>query len=56
MLKNMTQQALVDRMEVERQYVWKIEHEKVSISLDYLDNIIRGLGCSPSEFLEPTSR
>ncbi len=46
----MTQQALADTMEVERQYIWKIEHEKVNIRLDYLDRIIRALGCSHAEF------
>jgi transcriptional regulator with XRE-family HTH domain len=48
--KNLTQQELADKLEVDRQYIWKIENAKVNITLDYLEKVIRCLGCTHSEF------
>ncbi|MBP9152714.1 MAG: helix-turn-helix transcriptional regulator [Flavobacteriales bacterium] len=49
--KNLTQQELAYRLEVDKQYIWKIENAKINITIDYLDKVIRCLGCTYAEFL-----
>lgn len=51
---NLTQQELGDLINADRQYVWKIEKAKISISLDYLDKIIIALNCTQENFLNTT--
>ncbi|MCF8276469.1 MAG: helix-turn-helix domain-containing protein [Flavobacteriales bacterium] len=48
--KSLTQQELADRLEVDRQYIWKIENAKVNITMDYLEKVIRSLDYSYHEF------
>ena len=37
---NMTLQELADLLQVDRQYVWKLENGKINMTLDYLDKIM----------------
>ena len=48
---NLTQQELADLIGADRQYVWRIEQGKISMSLDYLDKIITALNCKHEDFL-----
>ncbi len=51
-IKNsLTQQELADLIGADRQYVWRIEQGKISMSLDYLDKIILALNCKHEDFL-----
>jgi transcriptional regulator with XRE-family HTH domain len=45
-----TQQELADRMDADRQYIWKVENGKINMSLNYLDRIIICLGCTHKDF------
>lgn len=38
------------KLEVDRQYIWKIETGKVNMSLDYLDKILSVLKTQPKHF------
>ena len=49
--KGLTQQELADLIGADRQYVWRIEAGKISMSLDYLDKIIVALNCKHEDFL-----
>jgi transcriptional regulator with XRE-family HTH domain len=46
----LTLQELANRLEVDRQYVWKMENGKINMSLDYLDKVIDKLGCKHEDF------
>ena len=46
----LTMQELADRLNVDRQYVWKIENGEVNMSLNYLDKVIEKLDCKHEEF------
>jgi transcriptional regulator with XRE-family HTH domain len=46
----LTQQDLADRMEVDKQYIWKLENGKINMSLDYIDKVIDKLDCKHEEF------
>ncbi len=52
LIKEMTQQELADLLNVDRQYIWKIENGKINLTLDYLDKIISKLKCSHTKFLK----
>ncbi len=47
----LTQQELGDLIGADRQYVWRVETGKISMSLDYLDKIIFALNCKHEDFL-----
>lgn len=49
--KNITQQQLADLMQVDRQYVWRLENGKINLTMDYLDKMIKELDCEHSDFL-----
>ncbi len=49
--KNITQQELADLLQVDRQYVWRLENGKVNLTMNYLDKIIKELNCSHIDFL-----
>lgn len=49
--QNLTQQQLADLLEVDRQYVWKLENGMKNITLDYLDRIAKALSVEQSAFL-----
>ena len=49
-----TQQELGDLIGADRQYVWRVETGKISMSLDYLDRIISALNCKHEDFLNTT--
>lgn len=49
--KNLTQQQLADLLEVDRQYVWRLENGKVNFTADYLDKIIFKLNCKQKDFI-----
>ena len=49
--KNISQQELADLLEVDRQYVWRLENGKVNLTMNYLDKIIKELNCLQSDFL-----
>jgi transcriptional regulator with XRE-family HTH domain len=46
----LTQKELADRMEIDKQYIWKIENGKINISPDYLDKVIDKLGVKHEDF------
>ena len=46
----LTLQELANLLEVDRQYVWKLENGKINMSLDYLDKVIDKLGCKHEDF------
>ena len=39
----MTLQELADLLQVDRQYIWKLENGKINMTLDYLDKIMQHL-------------
>jgi transcriptional regulator with XRE-family HTH domain len=49
--KKFTQQYLADLLDVDRQYIWRLENGKINITADYLDKVIKELGCNHKEFL-----
>jgi transcriptional regulator with XRE-family HTH domain len=50
----LTMQELADRLEVDRQYVWKLENGKINMSLNYLDKVIDKLGYKHEDFFNET--
>jgi len=49
--KKMTLQELGHLLEVDRQYVWRLEQGKVNLTMDYLDKLILHLDCKQSDFI-----
>jgi transcriptional regulator with XRE-family HTH domain len=49
--KNFTQKKLADLLEVDRQYVWRLENGKVNFTMDYLDKVIYRLDCEQKDFI-----
>jgi transcriptional regulator with XRE-family HTH domain len=49
--KNFTQKQLADLLEVDRQYVWRLENGKVNFTMDYLDKVIYKLNCEQKDFI-----
>ena len=49
--KNMTQQELADLLNVDKQYVWKLENGKKNLTMNYLDKLIQTLNCTHEDFL-----
>ena len=49
--KKISQQELADLLEVDRQYIWRLENGKVNLTMNYLDKIIKKLDCLQSDFL-----
>ena len=48
--KNISQQQLADLMQVDRQYIWRLENGRVNLTMDYLDKMIQKLDCEHSDF------
>lgn len=48
---NVTQQQLADLLEVDRQYIWRLENGKVNLTMDYLDKVIEKLNCNHEDFI-----
>jgi len=48
--KKITQQQLADLLDVDRQYIWRLENGKINLTMDYLDKIIDRLGCEYTDF------
>ncbi len=49
--KKLTQQDLADLLNVDKQYVWKLEKGKKNLTMDYLDKLIHFLDCKHEDFL-----
>ena len=49
--KQFTQKHLADLLEVNRQYVWRLENGRVNLTMDYLDKVIIKLNCVQKEFI-----
>lgn len=49
--RNFTQKQLADLLEVDRQYVWRLENGKVNFTVDYLDKVIFKLECEQKHFI-----
>jgi len=49
--KQFTQKHLADLLEVDRQYVWRLENGRVNLTMDYLDKVIIKLNCLQKEFI-----
>jgi transcriptional regulator with XRE-family HTH domain len=52
--KQMTLNELADKLNADRQYVWRLENGKINMSLNYLDKIIEKLGCRHEDFFNET--
>lgn len=50
--KQLTQQQLADLLNVDRQYVSKIENGKINLTLDYLEKVISSLKCTNHDFIQ----
>ena len=51
MQREMSQQTLGDLLDVDRQYIWRLENGKINLTMNYLDQIIAKLDCKQSDFL-----
>lgn len=49
--KKITQQHLADLLEVDRQYIWRLENGKINLTMDYLDHVITKLNCTQADFI-----
>jgi len=49
--RDFTQKQLADLLEVDRQYVWRLENGKVNFTMDYLDKVILKLNCDQKDFI-----
>ena len=49
--KKLTQQQLADLLEVDRQYIWRLENGRVNLTMDYLDSVIQKLDCTHADFI-----
>jgi transcriptional regulator with XRE-family HTH domain len=49
--KEITPQQLADMLDVNRQYIWRLENGKINLTMDYLDKLILHLDCEHSDFL-----
>ena len=49
--KQFTQKHLADLLEVDRQYVWRLENGRVNLTMDYLDKVIIQLNCINKDFI-----
>lgn len=49
--RDFTQKQLADLLEVDRQYVWRLENGKVNFTMDYLDKVISKLNCDQKDFI-----
>lgn len=47
--KKLSQQDLAARLNVDRQYVWRIENGKINLTLDYLGKVLASIGVHPKE-------
>lgn len=48
---NMTQQQLALLLDVDRQYIWRLENGKINITANYLDKVIEKINCNHTDFL-----
>ena len=48
--KGLTLDEFAHKLDVDRQYIWKLENGKKNMSLDYLDKVIEKLGSKHEEF------
>jgi transcriptional regulator with XRE-family HTH domain len=49
--KQFSQKHLADLLDVDRQYVWRLENGKVNLTMDYLDKVIIQLNCLNKDFI-----
>jgi transcriptional regulator with XRE-family HTH domain len=49
--RGLTLDELAEKLDTERQYVWKLENGKVNISANYLDKVIKELKSKHEDFL-----
>jgi transcriptional regulator with XRE-family HTH domain len=49
--RNFSQKQLADLLEVDRQYVWRLENGRVNFTMDYLDKVIYKLNCEQKDFI-----
>ena len=50
-LKQFTQSEFALLLDVDRQYVWRLENGKINLTMNYLDKIIICLECNHTDFL-----
>ena len=50
--KSISLQELASLMNVDRQYIWKIENGKINLTLDYLDKLLFHLDCDTLTFFK----
>ena len=48
--KKITQSQLAGLLDIDRQYIWRIENGIINLTMDYLDKIILVLGCTHNDF------
>lgn len=52
----LTLEELANRLDVDRQYIWKMENGRKNISPDYLDKVIEKLECRHEDFFNTTHK
>lgn len=52
--KRFTLDEFAHKLDVDRQYVWKMENGKKNMTFDYLDKVINKLGCTHEDFFNLT--
>jgi transcriptional regulator with XRE-family HTH domain len=48
--RKITQSQLAHLLNIDRQYIWRLEHGIINLTMDYLDKIIMALGCTQKDF------
>ena len=51
----LTLNELAAKLNVDRQYIWKLERGQVNMSLDYVDKVLKILNCSPVDFFNKSN-
>jgi transcriptional regulator with XRE-family HTH domain len=48
--RKITQSQLAHLLNIDRQYIWRLENGIINLTMDYLDKIIMALGCTQKDF------
>lgn len=52
----LTLKELADKLDVEKQYVWRLENGKINMSPNYIDKILEQLEISPKDFFNQSTK
>lgn len=48
--RGLTLKELADKLDVEKQYIWRLENGKINMSPDYIDKVLKQLEITPRDF------